>query len=232
MNTEKYSGIDYESLIHRDRAQLVEFRKAIQVTQADLAAACELAPSRIASIENGDRPFTAEMSKKIWPVLFALADEFYEREFKRRMAQGGATGADIIGQTFNPWEFLPIQRALSETEASKRLVAEHEASITEGQQTIEALQEQVVLLKQEVGSWKHKADFFQSVAEKSVGQVVQPLFEQIEEMKKQLADVAAMQAEMADLRRLVGLKTEAVVKTDEADTLQSDLEHRAKRDED
>ena len=82
---------------------------------------------------------------------------------------------------------------------------------------------------------RKRALFFESLAEGRTDRLVEILQAHIETLERNAALAVNREKEIADLRRLVGLRTEAIVKTEEADALQSELEqreaHRSKDDD-
>jgi len=82
---------------------------------------------------------------------------------------------------------------------------------------------------------RRRLRFSEEIAEGRTDHLVTILQEHIKELELKAALAVNREKEIADLRRLVGLRTEAIVKTEEADALQSELEqreaHRSKDDD-
>ena len=212
MKKTKDAMADYSAPAFADPARLVEFRNSIHVGQIELAKASGVSQGHISAIERGDKPFSEPARTKIWTALAKLNKEYMDQELNKRNAAHIPTGAEMAGQTFNPFAlYTPLERAQIETIESRRVQEEYEKSLAEGKESIEGLKHQIAVLEQERGNWMKQAEAFRKMAEMNIG----PLVERIAELEKKYAEAID----------LVGKRSEQVAKESEA------YEARARADE-
>ncbi|SRR6266403_1664807 len=189
----------------KEGRDLAKTRESIGVSQADLAKRAGVTQVLISMIEAGKRPFTKNSKDKIYGALSSL-------------------GREIAQTVHSPSTEEELQ------ELRMRYLGIKEPALTANERILFELAERAL---SERNVWMRKSRSFEEISFKP-DRIFDKLSEYNEELKQKIASDAErlVRAEMliADLYRLCGIRTEAIVKTEEADALHREIEQRSEHE--
>jgi transcriptional regulator with XRE-family HTH domain len=196
------------------------------ITQAQLVGPSGYSQTYISQIESGDRPFTEDSGTALWNALFVLQTEDYIKSGKLSADAAKFEAAGPFGM------FGMLDKMLFDPATMAKQKDEY----------IAALEKQVELQKDHIESLTataatltaNNAALLKSTRMDEVIELFSRLekLENWDQIKYLLGRIDAMEQKYLDLCRLNGLRTEALVKTEEADALQAELTRKHKPDED
>jgi transcriptional regulator with XRE-family HTH domain len=179
---------------------LRRWRETHNVKQLDLAKRAGVSQNLLSLLEAGKRNFTKDSSEKIYRAVKELNAERAER-----------LTAIALNQDSRSLEIDYLRRKGASKQEREQLVAMllHENELLRSRMLAHQQKEQREigpLLAEMQAAWMERN--------------LKPVTEELAEVRRQLADV----------QRLVGLKTEAIVKEAQAQDLQEEIEQRVKKD--
>jgi len=189
---------------------LRQLRKDNGITQQELADRAGLERSYVANIETGNTKFTETAGEALWSALMEIHTEKLERRAKEYTASGD-----------------PLARFYEAQSAMLEMVCPPPAKTIAQQKEYIALLEKQVETQRGVIETLNASTGFNEAARLLAEMEKLPHWEQI---KYLITRIDAMEQKYADLCRLNGLRTEALIKTAEADDLAEQLQERLRKD--
>jgi len=184
--------------------ELQKTRESIGVSQTDLARRAGVSQMLVSSIEAGKRPFTVNSREKIYSALAAL-------------------GREIAQTIHSPTNAETVQ----ELRARYLGIKGPKLGVEDIPRLIEALD---MILVERNAERSKRIHFEQYSSPEGRDIIADKMNEYIEQLKSQILSDTEQRVRdhmlIADLKRLCGIRTEAIVRQEEADALQSEIEQR------
>jgi transcriptional regulator with XRE-family HTH domain len=214
-------------------AVIRKFREAVHLDLADFATRAKISVPMLSKFERGNR----NVSTKAWAcVLEAMS---------KRIAEGSARRSAWVAKAQEIATKLgaAVAQSLRSPTPDERLHAYDLMDIAEDnydekctKRDLFEMFRDVLQIGQQVTYDNAKFRAMERLRDMAEGKIdpiplVAALEAHIEKLEVEAVNMPRLKEEIADLRRLCGLRMEAVVKTEEADTLQGQLERRKREDE-
>lgn len=204
-------------------AAFKELRRKYEITQEEVAERAGIAQAVISMIESGARKFTEETGTALWNALHSIIFEKGEKQIAEARAKAlrlrgtpeGEAEAKKAGAWFEGFFQPPGHAGWLNAGEKEAMQAQINAQAT----IIEALESQVKGLKQSTG--------FDKAAKLLEEMQKLPHWEQI---KYLITRMDALEQKYKTVCELNHLRTEAVIKTAEADELQEQIEADLKKE--
>jgi hypothetical protein len=192
-------------------SEVREWRERLDVQLGQIAKKARISVPMLSLFERGKINLSARAWQRVTRALTKIQEA--RREALKKYAQ--TVHSPTLGEMFSELELkfvlAPVNYVPPYDEALELLSRYRELSGMYHRQDIEL---------------RNQLHFFRSIAEGKTDRFVDALVAHIEELEHRLAKTPDWKKEVADLRRLVGLRTDAIAKTDEADALHQELQER------
>jgi transcriptional regulator with XRE-family HTH domain len=182
----------------------IQWRKFLKVTPAEVARRAEVSSAHVCNIEKGKKPFSEPARTKLWKALHAIYTEQMEKL-----------------EATTPAEQTPEQKEASEFYRNymNTVFSWYETPQQRAERQSEFIKKQNELIEAQGSEIKR----LNTVLELVTKQIDWPAI---------VARMEKLETDYADVCRLNGLRTEAIIATEKADAVQAEIEQRVKKDKD
>jgi transcriptional regulator with XRE-family HTH domain len=184
----------------KEGADLRTWRERTGVNQSELARRAGIKQSLLSRLEAGKRVFTKDSSERIYKAVKELNAERAQR-----------LTAIALNRDSQSFALELLRDKKTPTRDVKRMA---------------------LIVADENAAMRAQLQAYREKEKLEIGPAIAELREQImeQEIKPLTAELNKVRHELADMRRLVGMKTEAVAKEAEAEDLQQEIEQRVRRE--
>jgi transcriptional regulator with XRE-family HTH domain len=184
----------------------ISWRKFLRVTPAELSRRSGISNAFISNVEKGKKPFSEPARTKLWKALHEINKEQQKRLNEtpiKEQTPEQKEASEFFSNYMHMAQSMfanPQERMQSLAESQKELIAGQDAQLKLQEAEIARLNTVLELVTKQI-DWPAT-----------------------------IKRLEAVEAECADLRRLNGLRAEAIGTTAKADELQEQIEQRAKKE--